>query len=322
MEKFKKILVFRNGAIGNTLVSQGFFRTLKELYPRSELHLVVDAIGKEVLKYDPFIDKFFIFNRKKDSFSYQWNLVKEWKKEAYDISFHLRSGVRNELLAFFSKIPRRVGFPLKGTYQFLTDIVSNSGGHHHSDLGRILLSHFEPDVPNHLPRLFSHEEEEKKVSEKLDNLKIEKKNYVIIHPTGNTVKKDEWNLSFFNSVIEYISTELKLTCILIGSSEAEKQFVEKELNFSGEPVFWYGDNISIISELIRNAKFFCGNDSGPFHIAECWDIPSVVLYRDNPENYKKWRPLNLELSEPVFHSELKDHEALLNKLSLIFKRWI
>ena len=54
-----KILVFRNGSIGNTLMDSPFFRIIKEIFPECTLYCVFDNIGKELMKTNPYIDKIF-----------------------------------------------------------------------------------------------------------------------------------------------------------------------------------------------------------------------------------------------------------------------
>jgi ADP-heptose:LPS heptosyltransferase len=320
-KNIKKILVFRNGDIGNTLVAQPFFRLLKEYYPNSVLHAVVDNIGKEILKNDPNIDRFFIFNRKKDPLSKQLDLVKQWRKEKYDVSFHLRSGIRNEQLAFFSSIPMRIGFPLKGSFQFLTLKIKKNGLVHHSHLGRLLLEHFYEDVPTYLPKLYVDENEKKKIEKLYQKYNLVPGEYVVLHSTGKSVREDNWQLTFYNKIIDLIYEEYNLPCVVIGVGN-EQEEIERTFKVKNKPIFWFADDIGGKSELIRQAKFFCGNDSGPFHIAECWNIPSIVLYRDNPGNYKKWYPLNDELSVPIFHCELKNEKLILGKIKIIMKRWL
>ena len=317
----KKILIFRNGDIGNTLMATPFFRMLKEFYPEAEVHVVVERIGKELLKNDPNIDKFYIFNKKKDNLSIQLNLVKEWRVEKYDVSFHLRAGIRNEILAFLSGIPVRIGFPLKGSFQFLTIKIIKKEISHHFELGRMILSNFHDNVPVYKPRLQVDPYEKSNLNEKLKANNLKCKEYCVIHPAGKTIKKDNWQLSFFCDIIELIQDSFQLPCVVIGSAN-ERDEIEKSLNVTRQPIFWFQDDIGETSELIRQSKIFCGNDSGPFHIAECWDIPSIVLYRDNENNFLKWHPLNDDTSVPVFHSELNDKKTIMNKINKVLNNWV
>ncbi len=320
-KNIKKILVFRNGDIGNTLVAQPFFRLLKEFYPAAALHVVVDNIGKELLKNDPNIDRFFVFNRRRDSLSKQWSLVKQWRKEKYGVSFHLRSGIRNEQLAFFSSIPVRIGFPLKGALQFLTLKIKKETVVHHFQLGRLFLLHFHKHVPVYLPKLYADENEKNKIEKLLREHNLLAGKYVVLHPTGKSVKEDNWQLTFYNKIIDLIYDEYKLPCVVIGVGK-EREEIERIFKGKNKPMFWFVDDICGKSELIRQSKFFCGNDSGPFHIAECWNIPSIVLYRDNPGNYKKWYPLNDNISVPIFHAELKNENLIIEKMKIIINRWL
>jgi len=316
-----KVLVFRNVDIGNTVVSEPFFRILKKMYPNVIIHGVFDEIGTQLMDANPFIDEVFTFNKNRDSFKSKVKLVKKWKKEKYLFSFHLKSGITNELMAFASGIPHRIGFPLKGSIQFVnTKVIKRKELLHHFENGRYLLSIFGREIPTFLPQLYSSETSNKRLRKLLIDQNLEKKNYVVLHPTGKTMKKGNWSIDYYSDVIDEIIVKFNIPVVIIGipnELEEIKSLIGERENLQ----YYFEDNIILKSELIKNSKYFIGNDSGPFHIAESWQVPSVVLYKKKDDGYKRWYPLNKEKSLPIFIHELSKKEKVLNKVFDFLDRW-
>jgi heptosyltransferase-3 len=316
-----KILVFRNGDIGNTVVSEPFFREFKRLFPKSIIHAVFDVIGSELMSDDPHIDFIYTFNKNKDSLSRKIELIKLWRKNNYLFSFHLKSGITNELLAFLSGIKYRIGFPLKGSFQFVNHkVIKSNQIKHHVDNGNYLLSIFNQPLESCTPKLYSSENSEKLINDFLLSKALVESKYIVLHPAGKTMKKNNWSVSYYSNLIKFLEREYHLPIIIIGIPP-ELNDVKSILGKNENMIYYFEDNIKIKSELIRKAKFFLGNDSGPFHIAECWQVPSVVLYKENNDNYKRWHPLNKEKSQPLFISELENEEKVFSRITKFFAQW-
>lgn len=316
-----KVLVFRNGDIGNTVVSEPFFPILKEMYPNVIIHGVFDKIGSQLFHANPYIDEVFTFNKNRDSFKAKVQLVKKWRKEKYLISFHLKSGITNELMAFLSGIPYRIGFPLKGSLQFVnTKIIKRKEILHHFENGRYLLSIFGREIPSKLPQLYSSKTSTEQIEKLLTEQNLGKNKYVVLHPTGKTMKKGNWSIAYYSDLINEIIKRFNIPVIIIGipnELEEIKSLIRPRENLQ----YYFEDNIILKSELIKNSKYFIGNDSGPFHIAECWQVPSVVLYKKNDDGYKRWYPLNKEKSLPIFIPDLSEKKEITNKVFNFLDQW-
>ena len=300
-----KFLVFRNGDIGNTLVATPFLRNLKESYPASHVSVVVDAIGLTVLKNNPFIDDFTVFERHSDTLKRQLALVRKWRRERYDVSFHLRTGVRNELLAFLSGIPRRIGFHLQGSFQFLTQKVRQQEiDGHVIDKSLLLLEKMTGVKPRfYFPELFQDREAVDAVDRFLKENAIEGKRVAVVHPTGRSIGTHKWNFTFYRELLGKLSRNRDIVFVLIGAVH-EAPVIRKAFEGVGNAVFGMHLDLLHKSELIRRAALFIGNDSGPAHIAEAWNVPKIVFYRDDPRNYADWHPVKEGQYLTVFHKDI------------------
>jgi len=316
-----KFLVFRNGGIGNTLMATPFFRNLKEFYPHSFVAVVVDEVGLILLKNNPYIDKLYTFNRKKDTLKHQMLLVKDLLADNYDVSFHLRSGIRNELLAFLSRIPNRVGFNLKGSFQFLTHNIKKKDRNRHVIYGALSIfpKVLQKQANFYYPELYLNEEKKNEAHTFFKKKGIKNKAFIVIHPTGVSMKFENWGLDFYAELINRIQQKLPYPIIIIGSNISEENKVKNYIKEHKNIIYVMWNDIAFKAELIRQAAFFIGNDSGPAHIAEAWNVPKVVVYRDDPANFKKWGPLKKDLTLILFQENLKN-ENIFGKIFNHFEK--
>lgn len=307
-----KFLIFRNGAIGNTLVATSFIRNLKENFPDAFIAVVVDEVGLALLKKNPHIDKYFIFNRNSDTFKYQLKLIKELRAVDFDVSFHLRTGVRNELLAFLSRIPCRVGANLKGSFQFLTHIVytNKTNGHIINKVLSLLDVISGMPIKFYSPELFVDPENKNKCDTYLHTYRVKPKKYIIVHPTGKTMGQINWNLSFYQNLVNNIRKKYDIPVIVIGTPGEEPQ-IREYFSEDNKLILMLELDIGLKAELIHQSLVFIGNDSGPSHIAEAWKIPSAVVFKNDPLNFEKWGPLEKNKTLVIFQDEFDSDDINL-----------
>lgn len=348
-----KILIYRNGSIGNTVLATAFIRSLKTIWPDSIVDVVVDDWGMDLLAGNPLIRKLYCYRRQQDGPVVQYRLVRQWIREKYDYSFHLRSGTRNELLAWLSRIPHRIGFNLKGSLQLLTERKERQPQIHVRDMDLLLLKGLAPQqpIPAFLPDLYPDPQSLADLELKLVRmgiaspchqtgvspqtgtviqddvsilqngmvLPIESRplnnvitvieqnfcRYVVIHPTGKTVSGRGWNLEFWREMARRLKKYYRLSVVVITSPQDVKR-LSKIFDFLSPQHLILESKISELMALIHQASFFMGNDSGPAHIAEAFDIPKLVVYPDDQDNFDRWSPLRTEKCLVIRQAGLSD----------------
>ncbi len=301
-----KFLLFCNGSIGNTIMYSSVFLTLRKWFPDAQIDVVFDELGKQLYCADKHINKIYNFNRKKDGIKKQITLIGLFRKEHYDFSFHLRSGVRNELVALLGNVKQRVGYKLKGSFQFLTKKFEKQVGLHSSENYKYLIEKVFDRISEDFPFLPING------SFKTDvNSFIEKKfyfqDYVVMHPFGTTISQENWNLKLFYELIE----KIKKPIFIFGTEDEISNFKKSEQT---KVDILSNRDLGFVSEFIRGAKFFIGNDSSLFHIAECHNVKSFAFFQNDKENSTKWKPLK-DTSTYFFVDEMKSN--FVNKIAKI-----
>ena len=112
-----KILLFKTGAIGDTIMTTPLLRQLREHFPRAEIDYLIGDIASQALEDNPHIDNIMKFNPdiffKRKIFAYL-KLIKNIRKRKYDCIFVLdKHHIFNYTSALFH-IPIRIGFDRMG----------------------------------------------------------------------------------------------------------------------------------------------------------------------------------------------------------------
>jgi len=285
-----RFLIFRNGMLGNTLMAEPFIRALKGLYPNAEMSLVVDGAGHALLQSHPQVDRLYLFDKHKDTLPTQWALVRSWRAQHFDASFHLRTGVRNEVLAFLGGVRQRVGFQLKGSWQFLTHKQAKRPQLHVLDaLAAFASEALGKDVVLDAPKLFPNAEAGGKAEVFLAKNNMTPRGYLVAHLGGQTCGGLNWGPQAFAQLLTKAYEKFGLGLILIGTN-AEREAAAKVLPAKPGVVHMFSQPLEVVSEVIRRAAAFVGTDSGPAHIAEAWGVPKIVAYPDDQANFARWKP--------------------------------
>jgi len=286
----KRFLIFNNGMIGNTLFNMPAAAWLKREFPGCFVGMVVDRVGLELVRNDPNVDSFHTFNKKKDSLGQQFRLIMALRREKYDVSLHLRKGVRNEVLARFAGVKLRAGYNLKGSPQHLHVKLDEDAAVHRLVSRAILMEAvFDSSVELDRPQLHPDAEAEAELDVFLAESGSERGEYYVLHPTGFSQGGLGWSLAAYGEAVKQLS---KTAPVFVICMPGEKPDVEKGIPSSGR-VHYYTGSVATTSALIRGAKVFIGNDSGPAHMACAWNVPRLVVYLDSDANYAKWQPIDM-----------------------------
>src|SRR6266702_3494639 len=112
-----------------------------------------------------------------------------------------------------------------------------------------------------------------------------------------------WPVQYFASIADELTLKYNAQIILTGSADeklivqaVETQMKTRPLNLAGETSL--GGLAALISEL----DLFVSNDTGPAHIANALDTPSITIF--GPADYRRWAPLD-QLHHPIVRSSVE-----------------
>jgi ADP-heptose:LPS heptosyltransferase len=101
----KRVLIIRQGAIGDVVHTTNVFRSIKESYPDAKIDYLVGKVPAELLRNDDRLNDVILLNDK--SYSYLYKLGLELRKNSYDLIINLQPSLRFKFLSFVV-MPKKV----------------------------------------------------------------------------------------------------------------------------------------------------------------------------------------------------------------------
>jgi ADP-heptose:LPS heptosyltransferase len=129
--------------------------------------------------------------------------------------------------------------------------------------------------------------------------------YIVIHPFAQFSYR-EWSFENYCELARQIEGKLGVKTAMIGEQKHKQQFQGYELTYTID------NSIEQIFKLIRNAKLFVGNNSGPLHISIVTETPFVSIEGPSAAN---WGPKNGKLK----YVRLKNERVACVPCESIFK---
>lgn len=281
----KKILIIEIWGIGDVVLIIPALRALKSKFPNAEITLLAKAHAQEILKGSSLVDKFMTFNfpwtgfRKKYSFRRWdfkglWSLIRQLRKNSFDLALDARADVRNNFLMYLSGASKRAGYTYTGGGHFLTDIVPvDYTKQHRIDEWARLLEYIGIPVKDFTPQIRISEQEEIWANEFLALHNIAPQDLTVgIHP-GGAIRKRCWPLDRFAEVAGYIQENYNAKIIVF----VEPNGFGENIPISGE---WVKAKIRLrrlICILSKLDLLIC-NDSGPMHLAAAVNTALIAIF--------------------------------------------
>jgi heptosyltransferase-3 len=128
-----------------------------------------------------------------------------------------------------------------------------------------------------------HPREAARIQETLKN-----RPYVVIHP-ASIMRTKRWEPARFGAVARSLSRQ-GLTAV-VTAGPGEESFASQVAQGVDGTVILLGLTIPELAELIRGARMYIGNDSGPMHLAAAVGTPTVAVWGSSDS--RRWHPWNV-----------------------------
>ncbi|MHB8764277.1 MAG: glycosyltransferase family 9 protein [Deferrisomatales bacterium] len=292
-------MVFRNGSIGNTLVSTPLLESLK-VRTGAHLAVVVDPLGRELLEGLPFVDRLIVYDKRARHRSL-WStarFVRDLARGGYDTAILAKRFFRNELIAWLAGIPRRIGFATENVRPFrLTHTVPYVEGRNLVDLNLELLSALGLEPVTRELRIAVDGAPAEAAGEYLRSAGLAGREFFALHLGGQTSRAGNWAADRCAELCRGLLARYPADLVLL-AGPGEREFNE-QLRGGVPPEA--RSRVSIcgtlplrsVAALIGSSSLFVGNDSGPSHLADAVGKRSVIFYwhpTDVRAQVAKWKP--------------------------------
>jgi len=300
----KKILIVRqHNQLGDLLAGVSLFRALKETYPDSHISLVVSPLNYPGVIKNKYVDRIYIFNKKKLINPFYFFKSLNFLKEKYDLAIVpvvVSISFTSNLLARLANARTRIGAnSLNGkinssVYFFDRRVDLDWRNHPDSNVSERSLDIIRPfgiNTENYRSEITFDEDDLKAANKFVDEFADKSKHVLIGLHVGAGKPNNRWSLNKFAALIEKINSKYQANFYLT-EGWAEKE----ELNYLAKNVDisfgkFINKPIPQIAALISISDLFISNDTGIMHVAGTTDTPQISIF--GPTNPFNWTPIGM-----------------------------
>lgn len=270
----KKILIIHTAFIGDIILSTPLIKKIKAKYQDCSIDYLTTPAGTAVLKNNPNLDKIIAYDKKKSGKGIRGilKIVKELKKENYDIAVIPHRYLRSSLIVFLAGIKIRIGYNNSEGKVFLNKKIEYLKESHEVErlLNLIDLDGFEDKKLE----LYPSEQDKVKVENIWKKNELNNKKVIVIAP-GTKWKTKMWPSEYYNELIQRLLINENLGIVIIGGQE-EKELVmikdKRVVDLRGET------SLLEVAQVISKAEILVSNDSSPLHMAAAFDTFIIAIF--------------------------------------------
>ena len=281
----RKIMVVKQGGIGDVIVATPILAELKRIYPDAYITLMIYYNALDVVQGLPFVDEVFPYDKKKDGY------LKLFRKlRGQDLAIFLDLSYRPAMMAALARVPVRVGLEHKRGFWLNRPIKWREEMDHIYEpqvfadiLSETLGLQFSPAALQKLYVAEAREEEIKDLQDKLLQAGAPAfGNYVVCSPITAYFLKN-WPLEKWNELFVRLYREQGLKTVIFGSRKPDFAWDKEAVADLHEQL-----NLRQVGKLIKEARLMVNGSSMPEHMAAAMGTKCVLLYGySEPE---RWAP--------------------------------
>lgn len=278
-----RFLIVSTTGIGDTLWGTPAIRALKERNPQSYIGVLTNKQGAEILRENPWIDKFFIFDKGlQNIILWPW-LLASMRQSNFHAAFIFHSSDRIIWpLCYLAGPGERFGFKgeNKGLDFLLTKTVCPPPGLHGVEKRIYLLKQFDPHFSpgDYSLQLYLNDGDRKAVENFFYGQGIDLSRPLIgLHPGAQKIFKC-WPWESFVKVGQALHQKYR-AIILITGDEKEKEIARKIASKIPRALAVAGRfSLRETAALIERLALYITNDTGPMHVSFALGTPTVALF--------------------------------------------
>ena len=282
----KKILIIGPSWVGDMVMAQSLFITLKQQYPDGIIDVLAPAWSLPILERMPEIRRGIAMpvGHGKLALGMRVQLGRSLQVEHYDQAIVLPNSLKSALIPLFASIPERTGWRGEMRYGLLNDIRLLNKDDYPLMVQRFVALAHEPCVPLDeklpQPRL---QIDSANINDLLDQYAIpNNKPILALCPGAEFGPAKRWPEQYYSAVAQHY-IKLNWTVLLFGSDNdrAVAKAIKDQL-----PVEQQANCISLAGQtelaqavdIMSRASAVVSNDSGLMHVAAALGLPLVVVY--------------------------------------------
>ncbi|MBW1842383.1 MAG: glycosyltransferase family 9 protein [Deltaproteobacteria bacterium] len=317
----QKILIIKPSSLGDIVHSLPFLDAIKSRFPEAKIDWVVARGLHTFLEDHPFINRLWIMDKD------QWkqprhlrNTIREVtgfirgvRSQQYDVAVDLSGLLRSGLISMATGAGHRLGFKEsdEGSPLFYTHKITGGSEIHAIDRYLKIAAFMGCDTAT-IRYPFAPFPENPEICR---NLPAE---YGVMAPSAGKAA-NRWPSHRFGQ----LAARLPVPLVVISSSADAPLAREVAGSSEGNAVSIAGrTRLKELIPVIKNARFFISNDTGPMHIAAACEVPVFAIFGPaNPIRTGPYGRIHTVIQEdldciPCYRKKACDHWECMNNLTV------
>lgn len=314
----KHILIIRFRRIGDSILALTLFHSLRKMFPKAQLDFVLNKEIASLYTNHPDIDRIITYDKEENGkfFCYLKKTYQVTHATHYDVIIDMRSTIRTLFFSLFSlSTPYRIGTGKWYSKFFHNYRIDNLSSDFRDKIQEnlMLLSPLEKEAPRQYDpefRLYLSEKEDRHFREYMVKQGIDFKRPVILAAVTARLAKKIWAMDRTKEILGRIIKKYDAQ-IIFNFSASEKDIAEafhQEMGHTSN-IFTNIEAKSLreLCALAKNCHFFYGNEGGPRHLSQSFNVPSFAIY--SPDISKtRWLPNQSERFQGISISDVSSPE--------------
>ncbi|MBD3382334.1 MAG: hypothetical protein GF404_09070 [candidate division Zixibacteria bacterium] len=295
-DKIKKVLFIAHFKLGDMIVSLPVYHNLRKQYPDLQIDVLCSRGNREIIKNDPNIDNIHVYNKKplKDK-----KIMARLKRESYDCVVDLLFGdsvtalIQTALIAG-SAFKLAVG---KRKYSRHYDLATAAEDRPQPVIDRtarvLKLFTVEPQKADLRPKIYLSDDERRASAEFVSEMRSKYDTVVCINLSAGRPART-WPLSKYVLLLKILHADYPDTGFVLNYApdEYEKAVRVTELDLKRIHPLPRGLKFMEVAGFLSRVDYFISPDTSLHHIAAAFDIPSIIFFSGNDDNFTIWQPYN------------------------------
>jgi len=276
-----KILIMQTAFPGDIILTTPLIQATRLQFPTAKIDFLTIPVCQNLIETHPALNQVIIFDKRGQHKGWRrvWHLAKHLQNQNYDLALIPHRSLRSAVLAFWAKIPIRIGFHTSAGAFLFSDKVRYHAEEHEIDRNLQLLEKFCTVIPVLKPEIFVTPEDKKVIDKFWTKHQISRQNLNLAIAPGSVWETKKWPEEKFVELCKILPQRYAANIFLMGGKNDWELCERIRHNAGGKIINTAGlFTFRQSAEFIFRCHSLICNDSAPLHIGVAMNTPVIAIF--------------------------------------------